>query len=228
MAVCHGGRRNRMEQLEEMSRFFDQRIGTYEEHMLEEVKGAREAYVEIAKYIPVKENIRLVDLGCGTGLELREIYRKNPSMKVTGIDLSREMLHKLKDNYPDKQIEVHNMSYLDYDYGLGQYDAAVSCETLHHLSHDEKLQLYTKLYHGLASDGRYVECDYMVQDQKEEDYYYAENERIRKELGIQEGIYHYDTPCTIENQIKLLQAAGFTSVEKKMHVGNTVMLVCDK
>ncbi len=217
-----------MEQLEEMGSFFDQRIETYEEHMLKEVKGAKEAYEEIAKYIPVKENIRLVDLGCGTGLELREIYRRNPSAKVTGIDLSKEMLHKLEENYEDQLIEVHNMSYLDFDFGVEQYDAAVSCETLHHLTHEEKLKLYTRLCNGLVIGGSYVECDYMVQDQREEDYYYAENERIRKELGIREGIYHYDTPCTIENQILLLQAAGFNSVEKKMQVGNTVILVCNK
>jgi cyclopropane fatty-acyl-phospholipid synthase-like methyltransferase len=217
-----------MEQLEEMGKFFDQRIETYEEHMFTEVMGAREAYEEIANYIPVKEKLRLVDLGCGTGLELREIYRRNPSVMVTGVDLSKEMLRKLMDNYPDKQIEVHNMSYLDFDFGTGQYDAAVSCETLHHLSHEEKLKLYTKLCAGLVPSGRYVECDYMVQDQEEEDYYFAENERIRKELNIGEGIYHYDTPCTVENQIRLLKAAGFTSVEQKLHVGHTVMLVCDK
>lgn len=217
-----------MEQLEEMSSFFDQRVETYEEHMYSEVIGAKEAYAEIANYLPVKEKLRLVDLGCGTGLELREIYRRNPSVRVTGVDLSGEMLHKLRENYPDKHIEVHQMSYLDFDFGNGQYDAAVSCETLHHFSHEEKLKLYTKLCNGLVPGGRYVECDYMVQDQGEEDYYYAENERIRKELGIREGIYHYDTPCTIENQIRLLRTAGFTAVEKKLQVGNTVMLVCDK
>lgn len=77
--------KNDMEKwLEEMGSFFNKRVEGYDEHMLTEVGGVREAYIEIAKYIPVKEDMKLVDLGCGTGLEIDEIFKKNPSMRVTG------------------------------------------------------------------------------------------------------------------------------------------------
>ena len=40
--------------------------------------------------------------------------------------------------------------------------------------------------------------------------------------------YHYDTPCTIENQIDLLKNAGFASVQEAWRCENTTMLVAKK
>ncbi len=218
-----------MEQrLEEMGSFFDTRSDTYEEHMLTVVDGMGEAYHEIARHIPDKMDMKLVDLGCGTGLELEEVFLRNPDMTVTGIDLSSGMLRLLENKYKERSLSLHQMSYFDFDYGEQEYDAALSCMTLHHFSHQDKIQLYTRLCRGLVSGGRYVECDYMVEEQALEEHFYAENERIRKEHGISKGFYHYDTPCTIDNQTAMLIQSGFSRVEKVFHKGNTVILVCDE
>lgn len=81
------------------------------------------------------------------------------------------------------------------------------------------------LFHALRPGGLYVECDYMVDTQSEEDYYFAENARLRAEQGISaDAFYHFDTPCTVANQISLLQNAGFTAVEQVFRMGNTTML----
>lgn len=214
--------------LEEMGRFFDSRVDTYEEHMMNEVNGAKQAYIEIARYIPVKAELNLLDLGCGTGLELEEIFQKNPDMKVTGIDLSAEMLVKLKEKYKDKRISLNQVSYFDFPYGIEEYDAAVSSMTMHHFNHEDKIRLYSSICTDIKPGGRYIECDYMIKDQETEDFYYSENERIRKEQGITDGFYHYDTPCTVENQISMLKQAGFAKVTLVWEIGTTVILVCDK
>ena len=83
--------------LEEMSDFFTKRIEDYEEHMLTEVEGCREGYMKMAELIP-QSTKRSLDLGCGTGLELDEIFKKLPHVKVTGIDLTQAMLDKLRKN----------------------------------------------------------------------------------------------------------------------------------
>lgn len=44
-------------------------------------------------------------------------------------------------------------------------------------------------------------------------------------MGIKGGFYHYDTPCTIDNQIKMLNTAGFKRVEKLWQQAATVLLV---
>jgi tRNA (cmo5U34)-methyltransferase len=47
-------------------------------------------------------------------------------------------------------------------------------------------------------------------------------------LDIKEGFYHYDTPCTVENQTGMLKKAGFTRVEKIGQYGIDVILVARK
>ena len=86
-----------------------------------------------------------------------------------------------------------------------------------------------KIYNALIDEGVYIECDYMVESEEEENRWFAENERLRKEQGIGEDeFFHYDTPCTIENQIALLKTSGFSEVEKVMRIENTTMLVARK
>lgn len=214
--------------IEEMRAFFTARVAGYDEHMIKEVEGCKEGYIKMAELLP-KEVNELLDLGCGTGLELDEIFKNKPFINVTGIDLTQVMLDKLKQKHPDKNLSLINASYFDYIYGTSKYDAAISFQTLHHFSHEDKLKLYLKIFNALKTNGQYIECDYMVESQQEEDFYYSENKRIRKEQNIPDGeFYHYDTPCTIDNQIKLLTNAGFKTVKLNWRIGNTTIIVAEK
>ena len=81
----------------------------------------------------------------------------------------------------------------------------------------------------MTDEGIYIECDYMVETEEEESRWFSENKRIRKEQGIGENEYfHYDTPCTVNNQIRLLNSAGFATVKQVMRIENTTMLVARK
>lgn len=214
--------------IEQMSDFFTARVDGYDEHMIKNVEGCKEGYVKIAELLP-KEVNELLDLGCGTGLELDEIFKTKPFINVTGIDLTQAMLDKLKQKHPDKNLSLINASYFDYDFGISKYEAAVSFQTLHHFSHEDKLKLYIKIFNALKTNGQYIECDYMVESQQEEDFYYRENKRIRKEQNILDGeFYHYDTPCTIDNQIKLLSEAGFKAVKMNCRMDNTTIIVAKR
>ena len=69
----------------------------------------------------------------------------------------------------------------------------------------------------------------MVKTQAEQDFYFAECARMRREQNIPDGEFcHYDTPCSVDNQISLLKSAGFSSVEKVFEIENTVMLAARK
>lgn len=216
--------------LEEMSSFFNNRVNNYEEHMLKNVDGADKYYIKTAKLIPKDSELKLLDLGCGTGLELDEIFKNNPTVKVTGIDMAKDMLEKLRKKHSDKmnQINLINDNYFNYDMGESIYDVALSVETLHHFTHKEKIDLYRKILKSLKETGLYIETDYVASNQEEEDYYFSENKRIRSKLGITEGFYHYDTPCTVDNQIQMLYNAGFKCVEKVWQHENTVILLAKK
>ncbi|HBM74705.1 MAG TPA: class I SAM-dependent methyltransferase, partial [Clostridiaceae bacterium] len=109
-------------EIEKMSDFFTARVDGYDEHMLNEVKGCKEGYVKMAELLP-RNTAELLDLGCGTGLELDEIFKINPDINVTGIDLTQAMLDKLKQKHPDKNMSLINANYFDCDLGICKYDA---------------------------------------------------------------------------------------------------------
>lgn len=214
--------------LEKMSDFFTTRVDGYDNHMINEVVGCKEGYLKMAELLPRTVD-NLLDLGCGTGLELDEIFKTHPNIKVTGVDLTKAMLDRLKQKHPNKDLTLINASYFEYDFGIERFDAVISFQTMHHFSHEQKIKLYSRVYSALKPGGKYIECDYMVIDQKDEDLYFKENERIRKELNIPDGeFYHYDTPCTIDNQLKLLQIAEFAKVEMVWRMENTTIVVADK
>ncbi len=214
--------------LEEMGKFFTKRVDGYDKHMINNVEGCKEGYVKMAELLPqdVKE---ILDLGCGTGLELDEIFKIKPYIHVTGIDLTKAMLDKLKQKHSDKNLSLINANYFDYNFGSCKFDAAISVQTMHHFSHEDKIKLYSKIFNALKDNGQYIECDYMIENQEEENFYYSENKRIRKENNIQDNeFYHYDTPCTIDNQIKMLYKAGFENVEMNFRIENTTIIVARK
>lgn len=196
--------------LEPMADFFAARADGYDEHMLNDVPGCREGYIKMASLVP-PDTRTLLDLGCGTGLELDGIFKKLPCVSVTGIDLSQVMLDRLRQKHPDRNITLVCGDYFKFDMGEERFDAAVSFQTLHHFSRRDKTELYSRIYRALRTGGIYIECDYMVERQEDEDLYFAENERLRRAQGAADGgFYHYDTPCTIENQLLMFREAGFS------------------
>lgn len=216
------------DRLEPMAGFFDVRAEGYDAHMLGEVEGCREGYSAMARLVPSACG-RLLDLGCGTGLELEEIFRRVPEAAVTGIDLAPQMLRKLRQKYPGQRLTLLCQDYFQTDLGRDAYDCAVSFQTMHHYSHAAKLSLYRKVCRALRPGGIYLECDYMVEKQADEDFGFAENARLRREQRIPaDARYHYDTPCTVNNQIRLLTAAGFSPVEMRFRKGNTTLLLAQK
>ncbi len=208
--------------LEKMADFFTARIDRYEAHMCKD--GYDIGFKIIAELVPPHTR-KLLDLGCGTGLELDEIFKLLPRISVTGIDLAQAMLDKLKQKHPDKDMVLICGDYLRTDLGESVYDVTISCNTLHHFTHGQKLDLYRNILKALKPGGIYVEGDYMVDDQSEEDKLFAESIRVRREQNIPDGeIYHFDTPCTVQNQIALLRQAGFKNVEFKFRFGMDALI----
>ena len=73
--------------IKDLKDFFENRLDGYDEHMMTNIEAADEFYPFTAKQLPTTENCHILDLGCGTGLELEKYYLLNPSARITGIDL---------------------------------------------------------------------------------------------------------------------------------------------
>ena len=213
-------------ELEEMSAFFNARADSYDNHMLDDL-GLDEFYEAIADCFS-KPVTRLLDLGCGTGLEFERLYEKFPNMEVTGIDLSQEMLNKLASKHPGKKLHLICGSYFDEGFG-GLYDHVLSTYSLHHFSEESKLQLYKKIHAAIEPEGIFVFGDCTVPTMERQQELLALNEMKRQEQGISEGeFYHFDTPFTAETEMRLLKMAGFSSAEVVRQWENTTIIVARK
>ena len=200
--------------LEEMAAFFDARLDGYDDHMLNEIEDAKLFYPFTASLLPATTDCRILDLGCGTGLELEEYFRLNPSACITGIDLAPGMLSALKTKFPDKELHLIQGSYFDVPFGEGLFDAAVSVESLHHFTMNEKIPLYAKLHSALKADGSFILTDYFADTDEQEAFFRSELICLKAEQGIaDDAFYHYDTPLTVDHEIQALMTAGFTRVE---------------
>ena len=197
--------------LEKMDAFFEARLEGYDAHMRNDIEGAREFYPFTAAQLPEGH---ILDLGCGTGLELEYYFAGNPDGAVTGIDLSAGMLAALETKFPDKDLTLIRGSYFDVPLGEAQFDAAVSVESLHHFPMVQKIPLYARLHRALKPGGYFILTDYFAPDDAYEAFYFGELQRLKAEQGIaDEEFYHYDTPLTAAHEKEALQEAGFSKVE---------------
>ncbi len=195
--------------LEEMAEFFQNRLEGYEEHM----SVWKDAYIRMAEYVK-PEVKRLLDLGCGTGLELDRIWEKYPNLEVTGVDLSEAMLAKLAQKHPDKNQTLICADYFQYPFEKEVYDMVISIESFHHFKPEKKQKLFQKIYKALPPGGVFLEADYFACCEEEETLLFTECARRRAAFHIpEEQFIHFDTPLTPEHEIELLYQAGFGQVE---------------
>lgn len=215
--------------LEKMGAFFDARLEGYEDHQLTAIASAGDFYPFTAGLLPREPGAEVLDLGCGTGLELDFYFPLNPAARVTGIDLAEGMLAVLEKKFPDKALRLIRGSYFDVPFERDRYDAAVSVESLHHFTREEKIPLYRKVYDALRKDGYFVLTDYFARSDEEETLCREELRRLMAEESAEAGeLYHYDTPLTVEHEIEALHAAGFKRVEILGRWGATCTLRADK
>ncbi len=212
--------------LEKMDDFFAARIDGYDAHMKHDIEGASGFYAYTASLLPSVTGSRVLDLGCGTGLELEEYFALNPGAAITGIDLSEAMLKVLKAKFPEKSMTLIRASYFDVPFGNGLYDASVSVESLHHFPVGMKALLYEKLHRALAGKGFFVLTDYFAESEEAEKEYFQSLAALKKEQGLSDDVFcHYDTPLTVEHETEVLRRAGFRDVRIMKQWGESTYTV---
>ena len=202
---------------EHMGEFFDTRADGYNAVMFAS-SNSEEDYRRLGACFPeTDEAVRILDVGCGTGIELDYIWERTPNAHITCVDVSRGMLNLLLKNHPDShdRITLIEASYIDWAYPSSAFDFVVSNMTMHHFWPEEKIGIYRKILSTLKPGGAYIEGDFILKDKLMAEQYKRRYEIITANLPdkVKPGEYHIDIPCTLEVQKGLLQDAGFKSVE---------------
>ena len=185
---------------EEMGAFFDARSAGYDDHYRGDVYPGPvfdEFYQAISSRIErTREPLKILDLGCGTGLEIESLFQRVPNALITGVDLSGAMLKLLREKYVDQanQITLVESSYLTMSFGTETYDHIISANTMHHFLHHPKRELYARIHAALKPGGKYTEGDSVVPLEMESQFRAEFDAEIASVPPADDGYYHADIP----------------------------------
>ena len=85
---------------------------------------------------PQKQDIRILDAGCGSGVGTEYLVHLNPQAQVVGIDLSAGTLEVAKKRCQSSgadRVEFHHLSIYDVEQIPGEFDLINCVGVLHHL-----------------------------------------------------------------------------------------------
>jgi SAM-dependent methyltransferase len=85
---------------------------------------------------PQRQDIRILDVGCGTGVGTEYLVHLNPHAQVTGIDLSSGALDVARERCKRSGadcVEFHHLSLYDVEQIPGRFDMINCVGVLHHL-----------------------------------------------------------------------------------------------
>lgn len=163
----------------------------------------------------------ILDLGAGTGLLSSLLLRKYPEASITLIDLSEKMLDVAKlrlQSYPNVNYIVDDYTYYK---AQEQYDIIVSALSIHHLSDDQKYELYQNSYVNLKDSGVFINADQVLGATTYLDGLYKSDWKNKVEasgLYVEEIASAYertklDKMSNLEDQLKSLKSIGFSNVD---------------
>jgi tRNA (cmo5U34)-methyltransferase len=164
----------------------------------------------------------ILDIGAGTGLLSALLLQRYPDACLTLLDISDQMLkvaHERFSGNPD-------VKYITGDYSTGElggpYDLVCSALSIHHLSHEDKQQLYRRVYDALNPGGVFVNADQAAGETPALDRQYMDywNGFIRNgPLGTDEQAEILKRRATLDRSAKLsvqlgwLKDCGFLDVD---------------
>lgn len=163
----------------------------------------------------------ILDLGAGTGLLSKFWLVHFKKSKYTLVDVSGQMLELAEKRFQGSA----NFNYVISDYSKnfpqGNYDLISSALSIHHLSNEDKAELYGKIFKELPDNGYFINFDQFNADSGfMNGYYNTWWYDIVQKSGLPESENSawlerraLDRENTIEETITMLKKTGFKIVE---------------
>lgn len=164
---------------------------------------------------------RVLDLGAGTGLFSSLVMPALPGATLTLTDISEEMLARARERFGDTEAISYRLSDLTTDRLDGSWDLIISALAIHHLSDDEKRDLFRRIYARLAPGGLFINAEQVLgpTPAQEAQYKAIWEQQIRAngidDSGVQRANERmaFDQCSTVQDQLEWLREAGFARVD---------------
>lgn len=206
-----------------VGKLFDTAAEDYDKSRRQLVPGLDRAYGAALKSVPHgrEEDLRVLDLGAGTGLLSALVAGRFPRSRVTLVDISVGMLRVARRRFAgeDRRFEFRTMNFARKALP-GNFDLVVSALSIHHLTDGDKRGLFGKVHYALTDGGYFVNVDQVSGETPEEE------ERLRKwwlrrvtqasvseeDLAAALTRMRADKNATLEAQLEWLEKTGFGAV----------------
>lgn len=190
----------------------------------------QEKYMDVSLYAEVldlfleliqKKNAEVLDIGCGPGNIIKYLLDKKPGLKITGIDISENMLHLAQVNNPNakfKLMDCRRLEKLDQ-----KFDAVICSFSLPYLSKKEAFNLIKDIAHLLRKESiAYIST---MEGSYERSGLVGSSEGSKEQL---QTFYHesdYLLGFCIENDLKVLQSVEVENESNQPGVKDLILIV---
>jgi len=197
-----------------------------------------------------KDNLKVLDIGCGHGDVTAEILKHNGDAAVTLLDYSDEMIKSSKDRFKDNNkvriLQCDLNKGLPVAFSNEHFDVVVSCFAIHHIDYENRVKLYDNINKVLHENSFFINGDMFKGDSPRMHEWEFDNwiswMRIKikecmgkdktfaeiKERQLRNFKNNGDMPGTVWEMYRDLKQARFKSVDCMMKIQNLAIIVAEK
>lgn len=173
--------------------------------------------IQLSQYF-IEDNTKVIDIGCSTGKLIKNIKEyTNKNANYIGLEIEDNFT---KDFKSVDNLLLQKQDIIDYN-NFNNSSFITSIFTLQFLPLKDRLNLLKKIYDGLNYGGAFILSEKVISDDSKINdiltflYYdykkvnFTNDEILNKESDLRDIM----KPITLEDNISLLQKAGFKKIE---------------
>ena len=180
-------------------------------------------YESTTKFIAsnIEEPKRVLDLGAGTGLLSYFWYQHFPESEYVLVDIAEDMLEVARKRFAGIENVTYEISDYVREFPAGTFDVIASALSIHHLEHEDKLNLFRRIYEVLPDGGLFVNYDQFCAGQPELNRWFdtywenglADSGLTEHDIELWKERRKLDRECSVEQEMEMLSQCKFTRVK---------------
>lgn len=207
-----------------LAHLFDRDAASYDRDRRKLIPCYDDFYKIAIEIIPFNQDreLRVLDLGAGTGLLSSCVAERYTRAQLTLIDTSAPMLDIAKERFVNSdttRVTFHTMDY-GTEHLPGTYDLIISALSIHHLTDPLKQSLFRKIHHCLEPGGLFINADQIRGENNLAEKLYQQMWRRKvQESGISNSGFataqkrmREDKTSSLSNQLLWLKKVGFIDI----------------